>query len=1093
MSRDIRSFVTVISKKSGTDLSKNTAPAAKKKPKRLIDSDDEDVIAGTPDSKHPKVQEKKRKTVILSDSEDDKSAQKASKGGTKTNASKTQTKALSSDSENEKPKKSASKETKKNAVKTKKREILSSDSEDEAFRKASKEPEKKKTEEVKLKPANIADIFKNTPIKQSKVEPPKTPSVEKVVKEEKKPKRKKGKVKEEEKKVHNDDDFSKTLDDLDDDFFENNIDALEQSVSEAIQHNEKEKKENVEETQNGDDKNTRKRSRTESPEKKTPKKKKIEHVDSGIDPGQEAHEKKRYSAMLYQKYLNRSGPRHHGLKELPKGKPDCLKNLCFLRTGVLDSLESEEFDTLIKDHGGRTVQAVSKKVNYVVVGEDPGPAKLAKAESYKIPTISEDELLDMILTKSGMEAKYCKKNNSGSDEGLGLETDQESSSEKQNEDTHKLEETKTNEKTKETKQIEKDKTKEPLKEKTKKSPPVEKEKTKEPLKIKEPKKSSDEETSTKKVSSFYGSASTSTSTATAKPETNEKLSPVEKDPSLLPLTEKYKPQNLKAVIGQQGDKSNLHKLKQWLENWHKNQSPQVKKSLVRPSPWAKCDDGAYFKCALLSGPPGVGKTTSATLVAKELGLDIVEFNASDTRSKRSLKEEVAQLLHNKTIAGFATGQTKLTNNRVLLMDEVDGMAGNEDRGGMQELIQLIKNSSVPIICMCNDRNHQKIRSLVNYCFDLRFTKPRLEQIRGAMMSICFKENIDISPQALSEIIAGTGCDVRQTLNHLSVLGSTKEKITSEIAEKEAKSSKKDTIMGPWEVCRTVFTKSEHKDMSVADKGRLFFYDYSLGPLFVHENYLKVQPDKADKKQTLLKAALAAHSLSTGDIVDAKMRKSNNWALLESQSFFASVIPGHHMSGTFTSQINFPSWLGKNSKKGKFSRMLNEVQMHLRTSASASKMAVKLDYLVPLRDAILSPLQKKGMDGINEAVSVMKEYNLLRDDVDNLVELYSWLSKENPMNKIESKVKSAFTRAYNKQVTLLPYAPMSAVAKKKAAAVDADLLGEEEEVVSDNENEDDITNNAMIKVKKPTAKGKKTDEEPSTSKKTKAKKGGGKKK
>ena len=42
--------------------------------------------------------------------------------------------------------------------------------------------------------------------------------------------------------------------------------------------------------------------------------------------------------------------------------------------------------------------------------------------------------------------------------------------------------------------------------------------------------------------------------------------------------------------------------------------------------------------------------------------------------------------------------------------------------------------------------------------------------------------------------------------------------------------------------------------------------------------------------------------------------------------------------------------------------------------------------------------------------------------------------------------------------------MSAVAKKKAAAVDADLLGEEEEVVSDNENEDDITNNAMIKVR-----------------------------
>jgi len=63
------------------------------------------------------------------------------------------------------------------------------------------------------------------------------------------------------------------------------------------------------------------------------------------------------------------------------------------------------------------------------------------------------------------------------------------------------------------------------------------------------------------------------------------------------------------------------------------------------------------------------------------------------------------------------------------MDEVDGMAGNEDRGGIQELINLIKNSKCPVICMCNDRQHPKVRSLANYCFDLRFYKPRVEQIR----------------------------------------------------------------------------------------------------------------------------------------------------------------------------------------------------------------------------------------------------------------------------------------------------------------------------------------------------------------------------
>lgn len=42
------------------------------------------------------------------------------------------------------------------------------------------------------------------------------------------------------------------------------------------------------------------------------------------------------------------------------------------------------------------------------------------------------------------------------------------------------------------------------------------------------------------------------------------------------------------------------------------------------------------------------------------------------------------------------------------MDEVDGMAGNEDRGGMQELIGIIKTSKVPIICLCNDRQSPKV-------------------------------------------------------------------------------------------------------------------------------------------------------------------------------------------------------------------------------------------------------------------------------------------------------------------------------------------------------------------------------------------------
>jgi len=83
--------------------------------------------------------------------------------------------------------------------------------------------------------------------------------------------------------------------------------------------------------------------------------------------------------------------------------------------------------------------------------------------------------------------------------------------------------------------------------------------------------------------------------------------------------DKYKPTSIKQIIGQQGANSNVQKLIKWLQNWHANNRTESgrKKPKPRVTPWGGGDPtGASFKAALLSGPPGVGKTTSATLVCK---------------------------------------------------------------------------------------------------------------------------------------------------------------------------------------------------------------------------------------------------------------------------------------------------------------------------------------------------------------------------------------------------------------------------------------------------------------------------------------------
>ena len=111
------------------------------------------------------------------------------------------------------------------------------------------------------------------------------------------------------------------------------------------------------------------------------------------------------------------------------------------------------------------------------------------------------------------------------------------------------------------------------------------------------------------------------------------------------------------------------------------------------------------------------------MISKELGFDVVELNASDTRSKKMLQISVRDMLNTTSVSNLVdtcnSHNNKVNNKRVLLLDEVDGMAGNEDKGGVTELIQLIKKTKVPVIAICNDRNNEKIRSLATYCLDLR--------------------------------------------------------------------------------------------------------------------------------------------------------------------------------------------------------------------------------------------------------------------------------------------------------------------------------------------------------------------------------------
>ena len=147
----------------------------------------------------------------------------------------------------------------------------------------------------------------------------------------------------------------------------------------------------------------------------------------------------------------------------------------------------------------------------------------------------------------------------------------------------------------------------------------------------------------------------------------------------------------------------------------------------------------------------------------------------------------------------------------------------------------------------------------------------------------------------------------------------------------------------------------------------------------------------------------------------------------------------------------------------------------------------MEFAQPLRDAVISPMVREGNAGVSGSVEVMKEYSLLREDLDNLLEVTQWPNQEPAMKSVDSKTKAAFTRTYNKEI-VLPYSTAAgAAAKKKKGAAAAGPVGasaaedEEEEMLNDagdDDDDDNIEADAMIKAKKPPAarKGKKEKEE-----------------
>lgn len=590
----------------------------------------------------------------------------------------------------------------------------------------------------------------------------------------------------------------------------------------------------------------------------------------------------------------------------------------------------------------------------------------------------------------------------------------------------------------------------------------------------------DAEKEEKKAAAARAKAAASKSAASGKPAPTQPAGP---DNRL--WTVKHAPTKMEQVCGNKGQ---VEKLQRWLRNFPKNQRTGFK--------LAGADGSGVYRAVMIHGPPGIGKTTAAHLVAKLEGFDIVESNASDTRSKKLVEQGLRGVLSTTSLNGYfaAEGAHVEASKKklVLIMDEVDGMSAG-DRGGVGALAAVCKKSQVPMILICNDRKLPKMKPFDFVTFDLGFRRPTTEMIRSRIMTIGFREGIKLPAPVVDALIEGSGADIRQVVNMLSTAKQDQAlrdgNLDFDDSKKMSKAWEKHVILRPWDIVGKIlaggmFASSSKKTLN--DKAELYFNDHEFSYLMLQENYLgSTSPEVSalSGKQRSLKALelaeKAANSISEGDLIDRMIHgQEQHWSLMPAHAIFSFVRPASFVAGSMAgSRTEFTKWLGKNSSQGKSMRQIKELQGHMRLHSSGDRHEIRQQYVPLLWDRLCKRLEVEGKDCVPQVIDVMDSYFLTKEDHESLIELGVGYMDQEKL-KIDTQTKATFTRKYNQASHPLPFMKASQVVAPKAAAKvkpdleealeesdDGEVLVDPDEAAKDEEKENDLSKDKYVKPKK----------------------------
>jgi replication factor C large subunit len=386
----------------------------------------------------------------------------------------------------------------------------------------------------------------------------------------------------------------------------------------------------------------------------------------------------------------------------------------------------------------------------------------------------------------------------------------------------------------------------------------------------------------------------------------------------IPWVEKYRPRRLSDVVNQEEAKKALQ---DWIKSWERG----------KPSK----------KAVMLVGPPGIGKTTLAYALANENGYEVLELNASDVRTGERIKQVIGSSMRLGSLFGF--------RGRIILFDEVDGLNVREDKGGLTAIVELIRESTWPIIMTANNPWDPKFRELRDEAEVIQLKPLSDNDAIKILRRICNDEGIKCEEDALKLIAESSGGDVRAAINDLQATAEGKKVLT------------KDDV--------TVTERARQFDMfKILDKvfhARRFEDARSVSflPSFDYESYYPWALDNIPSVYAKSTEAIsdALDNLSLSDVIRGRITRIQEWELMpymtELMTAGMALVRNKPPLARFV-RLSFPERIRLMTSTKEVRQLRTALINRLRTELHASSSEVSLYYLPLLKLMATSDQFKK---------------------------------------------------------------------------------------------------------------------------------------